>query len=168
MPRRRFRARVNWAIRWGGPLLCAAVAAIYCVTANRALCLWRQTPYRKLGLDLWRGQVRLWHSRDTGPAWDAWYGWSCRLLSRPGQDWSLDWGSSLSFRASSRIAHIIWIPLYAPVPPVLIVSALAWRRHQSARRPHVCPSCHYDLSGLPPGSPCPECAHTQAEGLARK
>src|SRR3982750_2935308 len=22
----------------------------------------------------------------------------------------------------------------------------------------ACPSCNYDLSGLPPGAPCPECA----------
>jgi hypothetical protein len=30
------------------------------------------------------------------------------------------------------------------------------RRMRAARG--LCPSCRYDLSGLPPGSPCPECA----------
>jgi hypothetical protein len=43
----------------------------------------------------------------------------------------------------------------------LSIAALAslvgwWIRPRPGRS--SCPSCNYDLSGLPPGSPCPECA----------
>jgi hypothetical protein len=54
-----------------------------------------------------------------------------------------------------------------PVWPAFCLGALlalaGWRT--KSRRFRVgCPSCNYDLSGLPPGAPCPECAavHSRA------
>jgi hypothetical protein len=39
----------------------------------------------------------------------------------------------------------------------LVVALNRLNRMTFADDGHVCPACHYDLRGLPPGSPCPEC-----------
>jgi hypothetical protein len=59
----------------------------------------------------------------------------------------------ISAGASAYIAIPIWSFLIVPTGFV-IVCTLAQRGPLS----RACCSCHYDLSGLPPGSPCPECA----------
>jgi hypothetical protein len=52
-----------------------------------------------------------------------------------------------------------WLPLWIPAGVVLPITLLAWTSGSRRKRLlRACPSCGYDLSGLPPGSPCPECA----------
>ncbi len=50
------------------------------------------------------------------------------------------------------------LPFWAPI---LLVSALAYALHRRGPGPGLCRRCSYNLSGLPPGSPCPECGHTE-------
>jgi hypothetical protein len=45
---------------------------------------------------------------------------------------------------------------YAALAWILWQIPLALRRHRR-RRAGRCTRCNYDLKGLPPGSPCPEC-----------
>lgn len=47
----------------------------------------------------------------------------------------------------------LWIPVAALGAPVLWRSVRAWSR----RRRGACHACGYDLLGLAPGAPCPEC-----------
>jgi hypothetical protein len=47
--------------------------------------------------------------------------------------------------------------LYSTATYLVCFGAGFVRRYRRRARGH-CPSCNYDLSGLPPGSPCPECA----------
>jgi len=52
------------------------------------------------------------------------------------------------------------VPLWFPATILLALTAFAWRRdavwHRRARA-GVCPTCGYDLSGLPAKGGCPEC-----------
>ena len=51
------------------------------------------------------------------------------------------------------------LPVFWPGVLLLAVSLFAWLSYARPRgTAGTCPSCRYDLSGLPPGSPCPECA----------
>jgi hypothetical protein len=50
------------------------------------------------------------------------------------------------------------VPLWPLVATPVLLSGWAWWRRLALRRVSGCPSCNYDLTGLPPGSPCPECA----------
>jgi hypothetical protein len=47
---------------------------------------------------------------------------------------------------------------YAGIALTLWSAPTLIRRHLRRARGH-CPACNYKLSGLPPGAPCPECAH---------
>jgi hypothetical protein len=70
-----------------------------------------------------------------------------QLALRPG--W--DFGSS---------AWWVVVPLWMPLVPTLMATATAWRLDTLARRRArigLCPTCNYDLRGLPAASPCPEC-----------
>jgi hypothetical protein len=52
------------------------------------------------------------------------------------------------------------VPLWMPIAPVLLVTAIAWRLDTSARRrarTNHCLRCNYDRTGLPIGTVCPEC-----------
>jgi hypothetical protein len=53
-----------------------------------------------------------------------------------------------------------WFPV--PLWPVILMPTLVcgwgWWRAMAARTEGHCPACNYDLSGLLPGSSCPECA----------
>jgi hypothetical protein len=52
------------------------------------------------------------------------------------------------------------IPLWTPLLVLAIPAQWLWLSHQRALkrdRAGRCPSCAYDLRGLPEGAPCPEC-----------
>jgi hypothetical protein len=167
MARRRLRARVNWAMRWGG--LAASVALIALIALSA---------YRSVGISVSRKSL----PRNVSILAIAQQGTAVlQILNWPGEsvqgvvagsvfesrpkllwrwwDWRLRWG--WPFRGSSQqTVSIIEFPLWAPALLSSLATTLAWvgqrRGDRSARSP--CPSCRYDLSGLPPGSPCPECA----------
>jgi hypothetical protein len=71
----------------------------------------------------------------------------------PGWRWLFDWKLTLRGRC------YIQVPLWSVAAAVSIISGAAWFGHcRRVVARCACPSCNYDLSGLPPGSPCPECA----------
>ena len=84
------------------------------------------------------------------PFGESFLWWSWRLNY---EAWSPREGTEFS---SFNIAFPIWFAAVISAAP----SALAWRLDliatRRARRGH-CPKCNYDLSGLPLGTPCPEC-----------
>jgi len=54
---------------------------------------------------------------------------------------------------SGDVATPIWFPA-AVLFSTGILLIPRWRRRS---RTGLCPTCNYNLSGLPPNSPCPEC-----------
>jgi len=54
-------------------------------------------------------------------------------------------------------ALVINVPYWIPLGATLISTGLLYCRHSRRVRPGHCPKCRYDLSTLPPDSPCPEC-----------
>lgn len=58
---------------------------------------------------------------------------------------------------SMSMLEVLSIPMWVPLALVALPTALAWRRHLRRIPPDHCPRCRYNLAGLPPNSPCPEC-----------
>ncbi|CAG1008990.1 hypothetical protein PHYC_03638 [Phycisphaerales bacterium] len=56
-------------------------------------------------------------------------------------------------RGRSALVSLWFLFLIGAVPAALLARA-AWKR---AATPGACRSCGYALTGLPPGTPCPEC-----------
>jgi hypothetical protein len=70
------------------------------------------------------------------------------------------WAEALLWQGAIRPGQPsweFWAPLWLLGLAVGLPSVLAWVAHRRAPRTG-CHTCNYDLSGLPPGSPCPECA----------
>jgi len=69
---------------------------------------------------------------------------------------------STSFALNPIVMYTV--PLWIPLTLCGVPSAIAWRAHLRRRRrgPASCPSCGYDLRGLPASAPCPECGASRA------
>jgi hypothetical protein len=157
---------VNWAVRWGG----LVAAALVLVTSEVS-----RTGDRKIALRL--GGVTA-----SILAYNPGY---AQFMVGVADDPSIP---SPAFRAALNIENdaamiergwsgraallqvrFWWvaIPMWPVIATPLTLSACAWwrwRKRQIRRRARAlagrCPSCGYDLSGLPTGSPslpCPEC-----------
>jgi hypothetical protein len=166
MARRRLRARVNWAVRWGGAAAALLVVTAYCCTLGRQVFAYQYGLARGLDLSLCNGT--LWLRWREGPSDEApGTGIGClpdrESYSPPGLAGALvRFGAdkvhlSGTTNAPPTTSYVLDAPLWPVGLASLGLSACAWRRRQR-QGPSSCPSCRYDLSGLPPGSPCPECA----------
>ncbi|MEX2218807.1 MAG: hypothetical protein WD749_08610 [Phycisphaerales bacterium] len=52
---------------------------------------------------------------------------------------------------------LLTLGLLVVMPTTLLVLAFRWMTHRARREAGQCPSCAYNLTGLAPGTPCPEC-----------
>jgi hypothetical protein len=150
---------VNWAVRWGGLAACGAVLAAYALSATRLWILGYGTSETLVRLHLWRGRLDL-------QIWDGATGHPLtgfRLEAVPlSETMYSGWRQALGWLWDSYtvpptgIRRVeLGVPLWSVALLTAPVCVTAWRRQPKRGG---CPACNYDLSGLPPGSPCPECA----------
>jgi hypothetical protein len=156
----RLRARVNWAVRWGGLAALMVSVCVYMVTAVWSVGVLHQDSGLGIGGGVWRGQVSIVIIRNN-PFPVSSGGWWWRMV-RPSDAAADSWTKSLQprlrrYRSGAVDQREIAIPLWMAAAPAMPLCAMAWFAH-SSKTPRACGSCRYDLSGLPPGSPCPECA----------
>lgn len=144
-PRQRRRCG-NRLLRWVGVAAGLLVAAVFVMTRFRWEA-WVQAP--RLSVSVWvqgRGMAITWgpeiaQSPGGGNVSRA------RHVARPLLWWpSHEWKPGFS--------RTVWMPFWTLLAPPLALAAIARRcRHRSG----VCPACFYSLSGLAPGTHCPEC-----------
>ena len=73
--------------------------------------------------------------------------------------WALGvWGAGMLLLVAGMVRGAAW-PRFAGdalAAVGVLTMLLRWRPALLASGP-CCPRCHYDLSGIPPDAPCPEC-----------
>jgi hypothetical protein len=150
---------------------------------TRKTIKWAGTAATLLLLAAWVASGR-WHARGylaNGYSVDLYKG--CVLIELDNRPAERDVGSRLG-RYTRTEPHYLWswsslfasypqgllitIPLWLPTLPLLLTTAAAWRLDTRARRriragARPCPSCTYDLTGLPTPAPCPECGATTTD-----
>lgn len=85
-----------------------------------------------------------------------------RVLDPPGGHWYWTWSHVVGLHVEFLRVPLWWAPLVAAAPPVWLVY-----RRRSARG--QCPTCGYDLAGLPSTSSlCPECGTPRPRGTPRR
>lgn len=159
MPRGRLRARVNWTLRWGGLVTTAAILFLYAVTCFVSPTWVYEGRRRDLAVWMELGQLRMYTNRWAQDVVDEPAGSQIRAGSIGKRDWrySLWWGARAGTWPNPASTWASWrFPLWPVLPFALAAMGLGWLRPE--RFESACPSCRYDLSGLPRCSPCPECA----------
>jgi hypothetical protein len=171
MARRRMQARVNRAVRWGGPALFLLVATAYIASSFRCVGVLLTWHHAYIDARVCRGQVRFFQRHlDPNDAWtqssEPWneetlLAAASPLGKEPYSEWKYCLGFALGLQpwASHGQTREDRVPLWPALLmwPAQIVSR-RWRDRSGASRVVRCASCNYDLAGLPPGAPCPECA----------
>ena len=143
--------RISKLVKWGGLVLFLLTAAAWTLSMFGGLYL-RTYPRTNggwsSGIDLARGAVSIgmviYAPRPAEVQWQTFQvGFWCH--------WKMDW------RVDSTLEYLR-VPLWMPGPVFATISSIAWRLDcRDRRRGHLCPSCGYDLAGLAPSRPCPEC-----------
>jgi hypothetical protein len=154
------RGRVRRVAKWAGLVVCLLIAAwwflsyawsVSCVDGGRALGR----------LLVSKGLIHLTFVSDAAayeqhpsPKRRGW---------RVDRTWRFDraawWPGLHSFpyvlSGTTLTVHTVWIPMWMPAVAVALPTAWRFWRDRRARPGHC--KCGYDLAGLAPGAPCPEC-----------
>jgi hypothetical protein len=159
MPQRRFPLRMNRLQRWAGLATCIAVLFVYLGTCRGHIGFERYTRTGSESLLLSEG---------------------CLVFERFGkpsraEPWTFEhgrhqWLQTWRYALLPAIIHdppntavrgrrlILRLPVWLLLPLAAPITILAHRRRRRRGTLNACPSCDYNLSGLPPHSACPECA----------
>ncbi len=140
--------RIRKTVKWGGPLVSAALLAVM-VWSAWYWVQWSSQPGAHFWID--SGTVIIDGSL---------------FRSDQGHPRSWKWGTHrnpMGWRLSWMITGNLWV-VYLPIWPApaaaILLSTAAWRLDTLARRRsrlNLCPKCNYDHTGLAPGAVCPEC-----------
>ncbi len=155
MPRRTKRSRIRRTAKWAGLVLCVLIASIW--AASYGLCIKRIDMRPGLRVDslmLVSGvvSVRRIHVYPAGPSWVS-PEWSLGPVISSERYFSL----RLYYWADTRLRwFMLIVPLWIPLAICAAPTAWLWWRDWRRARPGHC-KCGYDLAGLAPTAPCPEC-----------
>jgi hypothetical protein len=166
------RRRVRKVAKWTGAALCVLIVGAWAAsrwvsvacsartsTMNTTIMVrygglmigwYRMTPEHRdlaaaLRVSSSLGTIPLWQVQVLPPALQAWGWWP--------------WGHKDTSNAQVRTGDV-FLPLWMPFVLVFAPTAFLWQRDRRDRfGPGRCKKCGYSLTGLSPGSPCPECGH---------
>lgn len=144
------RTRGRWVrwLKWSAIVLSAVTLVVWVGSAWWAVFYLHANSMQFVAA----GGGRLTVSWDPAPRFNPAVGsWSVERWTEPFVWWGV-WASTKAFA----------IPLWNPLPFTLGAAFYLWRRDRRARLPGHCPACGYDLAGLSPGGPCPECGKAPA------
>ncbi len=98
-----------------------------------------------------------------------WIRWRFVYTKMNGNPRTLYWKFSYGPEAGIGATPLLFIPLWFPALFAAIPTGLLFTRDALARRRLFmqgrCPSCSFDLAGLPHNSPCPECGKKSLNSL---
>jgi hypothetical protein len=135
-------------LRWMGTLAVLALFALWLASA-RWFLMWQINSSTSV---VCVAGLVTWNPTPPAPPLTPGLFWSERVDSVPMYWWFQVGASGLGGPTPMpRWAFPIWFPALL----IALPTALLWR--SPPRTPRTCPSCNYDLSGLPAATPCPEC-----------
>jgi hypothetical protein len=158
---------MNSPMRWGGASIVVASVLLTVITAAHAPRLSYNGPSRYYELSIWNGAIgtAVWVKGPTSWTPPHAQGWRLAYENR-GRNREWTWG----FRAKAQtmrpptplVIYSLSVPLWSTLALGAAMGLYGWRRRHLTTHDQ-CP-CGYDLAGLTPGSPCPECAaiHSRA------
>jgi hypothetical protein len=146
--------RVVRAIVRSDPWVAGCLLVVWLLTCRVSL-----TVQPRVGVvgSLTRGCVRL-HVWDTG-LWNINYPPG---ISAEDAEWAIDWWGALHLGGPSQNRgpgagqYVLAVPLWLPAATLGLLGIVGRRRGWHQPR-GGCKTCGYDLRGLTPGRPCPEC-----------
>jgi hypothetical protein len=149
--------------------ICLLVVAAYAASAARLYRLSYTRGPTERGIELVRGQFSIfWQGTvPLGPAASAKRGpvpgWKYESAALADNRWveALGWGMP-AYGFGKNYFRAVRAPLWGAALLGAGLAAFGWSGVWPRSKAKGCPSCNYDLSGLPPGSPCPECAAVPA------
>ena len=150
-PRQPRRHRTRRVLKWAVPALVAAL-----IIANAASESWHLACYRASGFEL---------SIVARAAWFKWHDPHDPLFGGSASSyWSLgrNTNNSGSWFGSPGVTttphyRLVYVPLWLPTLVAALPAGILWLCDRRRLRRGLCPACGYNLSGLPPAAPCPEC-----------
>lgn len=156
--------------KWAGLIACLLIGAAWIVGDRWTISRFE----RAMGWDgratLDAGGVRLFCFHRPGDAGRR-YGRGEWLIHRRGAGGSFNgtagrlrwpgWPSASSTTSGTTRMFSLNVPLWLPIAPLAVPAILLWWSGRGRVRPGGCRGCRYDLSGLPPGAPCPECGRLE-------
>jgi hypothetical protein len=165
MRRRPLRTFFHWSIRWGGASLFLLTLVAIAVTFFRAGSVTRSSTAGASCVSVSRGRLTVVYDVPDGPASaPTWYGGTWKAsegMFVPRRDALNGWYYSHEGRTYE---------VHSPLWPLAVIGLLLFGTGTVLRRRSwpktICRKCRYDLSGLAPGSPCPECATKSAAAPA--
>jgi len=152
-------AAIRKSVKWGGAALCLPLTAAWIGSGFYG-------PYFLSG-DIWvmldAGCIKLvWTKTPRKLSWWPPVGPVLWTTQHPAYSWTY-------YRGRININETMFVPLWFAIAPAALATLFAWRQDAMARRRRhgvECPKCGYDIRGLPPSSPCPECGTAAAGAMA--
>lgn len=150
--------RLQRAAKWTGLAACVLIAAMYAASVKHifgATYLAGQTYERSVWTHL--GAIEYHCASCPGDPAPLGLNWTFQRWGVGSFPWLPRW----RFGRSDQVVIPLWLPFTVAAIPTAV---LFYRDRPAARRAREgkCVTCGYDLRGLAPGAPCPECGRARS------
>ncbi len=152
-------SRVRRVTRWGGLVALVAGAVIMLVWAASGWYGVAFSPTGKGAIVINRGCLDVEWASPGDADYAAMSFDRCEFFPTLRSGWKND---ALWLPPATAGHRVVYFPLWWVGAPLVPVGAFLARLGREAPVGH-CPTCRYNLSGLPPGASCPECGNRPSD-----